>query len=1373
MKNVLLQFEHRKTVERMLNKISESEVNQKLLEEIDKMLVTRYVLTAKEVIEEKKAKLKEGTLTAYELAVAEEKKRVTADVKATGEVFVPEASRKKKSAERRFEAGKFGITYERAVKSKSLKKTFAKSKIFPSFDIQKQKEAGVNSGALFLKVHAWETLATFPPLNIEEDFTNESNYYGDVRDYKGLFVNEELCKIFTQILQDLKEGLEPLKEVEEVKEFLKRFVASVVFYEYFFSYKDDKFPLPWVDGNYYNPKFEIERFTDESTGSTRRSLQTGKISVLGKEYDVEFSSESGWGASIANIIWNAIESEIRKDAAKATEMDKDKFKFLEYAYPYFEQIDSEIYSIAFPHLLRKMIFPENLMNPCKWGFGGRRYHNDIHDYVDELDEMNPFLVYSDHSRITGRMKNLVAKVLGPNFVILCDCIGSFDFPVEPNYGTRSGQRSSWRAYEKEVSTQITILKFAENFDGVSEEKVRIYLDELNELNLSRLFEIGTEFDIDETKNDSEFVADKEYYAMYSTCQRIEKCMLRCWQLDNEQALPDNQKFREPDWSWAETAGGRTRRSKTLDIMRAKVGKKLKFLKRTGCFVAPNIPMGANYKQELAKNLGLIAVSTGKNSYMSRTETKDHGDRFMEAAIDLFAALGMDFKYILGNLILMLGAGGAGATAIATYHRDLNDEGKFERSINITKSRGDGSVAHEMFHFLDNLFTKNPLDPDAYMSENTEMMETNQDKIFLIELQEEVRKLNSKMKKSNFYYRCEKEDNRKSKIYWTKTREMWARCFEVYIWNKMKSIGMENNYLVKYYDESVYPNNMENSVFSASFDTIFDLMKKYYSIPSFTPVIDAKDVDKQVDYELTDEEKAADAEIDSLGEDSSDSDDKTEEKEEEEGETKKGLTFDSLPDIHTLTYPKFKAISSRIKTVKKESWGNKTIADELRDVRNSNSQDIWKRNQAEEWLESIKDVDKYSSGETTPDGQRMKAHRAGIERAIYENKDIDTKVFFEGIQGDRYGKYLELYQRYRKTKRSARSETPRELSNYWFNVDRSMGNLHNMGVSLKSLAPKLHENTLNSSEIIMKMVEDNDNETKFVIAEVARDGAKFLLDNQNKIGREANMSNIQIGRALKKVGKRYIVYRYDRETWSANFICFNMTDDAEKGIYQELPPVKTLLEYFTLNIIPEVYGSEIKSNSKINPSEIEATNIFTTIKEIPELTPKIEEAIFKAVGDNEFVNYIEMILEASRKGKIRYKNILWENIYAATAIYLRDVSKIDDNEIMEISKELAHTVTSGVVSDFFEMNGRGTKGEGKEKDFIPRKKTSINVLNGLKFESIKKDLQEYLNRTTEQKWSTRKALLYLMKNLPETATNRTATLRLIELMVMKFPNVEGD
>lgn len=80
-------------------------------------------------------------------------------------------------------------------------------------------------------------------------------------------------------------------------------------------------------------------------------------------------------------------------------------------------------------------------------------------------------------------------------------------------------------------------------------------------------------------------------------------------------------------------------------------------------------------------------------------------------------------------------------------------------------------------------------------------------------------------------------------YWHSTVEMLARGFEVYIYNKLRDMGIENNYLVSNdnfnHSSGVYPQELEADIITNLYDDLMFAIKDKYQIPDFIPFSDKK------------------------------------------------------------------------------------------------------------------------------------------------------------------------------------------------------------------------------------------------------------------------------------------------------------------------------------------------------------------------------------------------------------------------------------------------------------------------------------------------------------------------------------------------------
>jgi hypothetical protein len=170
-----------------------------------------------------------------------------------------------------------------------------------------------------------------------------------------------------------------------------------------------------------------------------------------------------------------------------------------------------------------------------------------------------------------------------------------------------------------------------------------------------------------------------------------------------------QMERDDDWS-------------KLDVKRKKGGKATRAWKRA---VEGNVRIGGpevrtgNYGDDLQKTFGIKHVQHGKN--VKQSDRGAHIDLTFAAFADLADILGIDPKMIAhgGRLSIAFGARGGGRFA-AHYEpgailRDekgkaiKDEDGKQIHApiINITNTRGNGSLAHEWAHFFDHQLTEDP------------------------------------------------------------------------------------------------------------------------------------------------------------------------------------------------------------------------------------------------------------------------------------------------------------------------------------------------------------------------------------------------------------------------------------------------------------------------------------------------------------------------------------------------------------------------------------------------------------------------------------------------------------------------------------------
>lgn len=176
----------------------------------------------------------------------------------------------------------------------------------------------------------------------------------------------------------------------------------------------------------------------------------------------------------------------------------------------------------------------------------------------------------------------------------------------------------------------------------------------------------------------------------------------------EESLPKSFAVREESWDWADTSKKKEPKAQeekepkaTISILEEygisdwrKDAKRLPldFIKRTGGISVEKISVG-----EVTEKFGYRNVIFG--NYVNDLERKESLKHFLGAMLDLHETMNMDVSGInkLGGLDINFGSTGCGSfsLAMACYMPQL-------KAINLTKKRGDGCIAHEWSHYLDNI-----------------------------------------------------------------------------------------------------------------------------------------------------------------------------------------------------------------------------------------------------------------------------------------------------------------------------------------------------------------------------------------------------------------------------------------------------------------------------------------------------------------------------------------------------------------------------------------------------------------------------------------------------------------------------------------------
>ncbi len=160
--------------------------------------------------------------------------------------------------------------------------------------------------------------------------------------------------------------------------------------------------------------------------------------------------------------------------------------------------------------------------------------------------------------------------------------------------------------------------------------------------------------------------------------------------------------RDEDWSWADVKKSEnklvTEKDEWSNSIESLYGitkpfkpTALDYIKRTQGLPIPDITV-----ESIREHFGYSEVVFG--NYVKNNESKEHVRHFLGGMLDLAELLNVNIKQInqLGGLSIFFGALGCGSNAaMACYYPT-------RKAINLTKKTGDGTLAHEWSHYLDNV-----------------------------------------------------------------------------------------------------------------------------------------------------------------------------------------------------------------------------------------------------------------------------------------------------------------------------------------------------------------------------------------------------------------------------------------------------------------------------------------------------------------------------------------------------------------------------------------------------------------------------------------------------------------------------------------------
>ena len=211
-----------------------------------------------------------------------------------------------------------------------------------------------------------------------------------------------------------------------------------------------------------------------------------------------------------------------------------------------------------------------------------------------------------------------------------------------------------------------------------------------------------------------------------------------------------------------------------------------------------------------------------SNWMQQKDRRQALNECYDSLMDLAMVCGVSPKALSlgGKLAMAFGARGGGKFN-AHYEPD-------KVVINLTKTKGAGSLAHEWFHAIDNYF--NMQGWDEFATESTRNVERK-------EMAEAWKDLVRAINGSDYFKRSDKYARLKGSRYWIEPTELGARAFAVWVENRLSKYGTINDYLAnnpRLVDEKAsdaekkyapYPFDKDADWMDEKFGRLFEVMQE--------------------------------------------------------------------------------------------------------------------------------------------------------------------------------------------------------------------------------------------------------------------------------------------------------------------------------------------------------------------------------------------------------------------------------------------------------------------------------------------------------------------------------------------------------------------
>ena len=210
------------------------------------------------------------------------------------------------------------------------------------------------------------------------------------------------------------------------------------------------------------------------------------------------------------------------------------------------------------------------------------------------------------------------------------------------------------------------------------------------------------------------------------------------------------------------------------------------------------------------------------NWMQQKDRRQALNECYDSLMDLAMVCGVSPKALSlgGKLAMAFGARGVGKFN-THYEPD-------KVVINLTKTKGAGSLAHEWFHAIDNYF--NMQGWDEFATESTRNVERK-------EMAEAWKDLVRAINGSDYFKRSDKYARLKGSRYWIEPTELGARAFAVWVGNRLSKYGTINDYLAnnpRLVDEKAsdaekkyapYPFDKDADWMDEKFGRLFEVMQE--------------------------------------------------------------------------------------------------------------------------------------------------------------------------------------------------------------------------------------------------------------------------------------------------------------------------------------------------------------------------------------------------------------------------------------------------------------------------------------------------------------------------------------------------------------------